>query len=142
MKSLRLLVILSTSMLFISGNLLAKQDYKSFFEEDGIEFSYKWKHSKFLKKDSPIILFLKIENANDYHASVEFTVDYFWKSIRHSSSDPQIACIKANKSAKGKIRKLTFEKGKLSDEDILSDDFILEISDFEALKVLNCKRKK
>ena len=130
------------SMLFLSGNLWAKQDYQSFFEEDGIEFSYKWKHSKFLKKNSPLILFLKIENTNNFHASVEFTVDYFWKSIRNASSDPQSICIKANKKAKGKIRKLTFDKGKLSDEDILSDDFILEISDFETVKVPACKRNK
>ena len=141
MKTLRSIVIISAIM-FVNGNLVAQKNYQNLSTNEGIDISYKWKHSRILKKDSPLILFLKLKNSNDYHADVKFTVDYYWQGSRNASSEPNNICIKANKTAKGKIRKLTFDRAKFSDEDLYSENFILDISGFELEKVEQCKRKK
>ena len=141
MKTLKFILCISIIVMF-SGHLAAQKQYQSLSDEEGIEFSYRWKPSRILKKESPLMLSLKIRNSNDFHASVNFTVDYFWQGIRNASSDPNSICIKPNRTAKGKIKNLAFDRGKLSDEDILSEDFILEISGITVEEVDRCKSKK
>ena len=140
MRTLKSILIIS-SIILINGNLIAQKDYQNLTSNEGIDISYKWKHSKILKKDSPLILFLKLKNTNDYNATVKFTVDYFWNGIRNASSEGNNICIKANRSVKGKIKKMTFDTAKFSDEDLFSENFTLDISGFELKKVENCKKK-
>ncbi len=142
MKKLKLLIVISIAMLGLNASLIAQKDYRSLTSEDGIEISYKWKQSKVLKKDSPQILFLMLRNNNDYHANVTFTLDYFWKGIRHASSEPNSICIKSKRTAKGKIKNLTFDRAKFSDEDLLSDNFSLDVSEIVIDRVDKCKRNK
>ena len=139
MKTLRSILIISI-MILISGHLIAQKDYQSLLSTEGIDISYKWKHSKILKKNSPLMLFLKLKNSNDYHASVNFTVDYYWQGIRDASSDPKSICVKANKKMKGKYRNLAFDRSKFSNEDLFSDKFILEISGIKVQEVTSCKK--
>ena len=140
MKTLRSILVISIIILS-AGNLIAQKDYQSLTSNEGIDISYKWKHSKILKKESPLMLFLKLQNSNEYHANVNFTVDYYWQGIRSASSEPNSICIKSNRTAKGRIKKLTFDRAKLSDEDVLSDDFTLDISEIDIERVDQCKRK-
>ena len=140
MKTLKFILCISIIVMF-SGDLAAQKQYQSLSDEEGIEFSYRWKPSRILKKESPLMLSLKIRNSNDFHASVNFTVDYFWQGIRNASSEPNRLCIKANRTARGRIRNLTFDRAKFSDEDIMSDNFTLDISGIEVTQVERCRKK-
>ncbi len=139
--NLKYAIALSAVLIVTAGILQAQKDYTPLASEDGIEIAYKWKPSKFLKKDSPRILNLMLRNTNDYPADVSFTVDYFWKGIRKASSDTNRICIKANRTAKGKIKNLTFDRAGLSDEDLSSENFSLDVTGIAVEKVVKCKRK-
>lgn len=142
MKSLSKILLLAIVYSFMYGNLHAqKKEYTPVINENGIEISYRWTHSKILKKDSPLMLFLKIHNSNDYHAALEFTVDYYWKGIRNASSEPSFICVKSGRSARGRIKKLTFDRAKFSDEDLMSENFTLDIPDLRVEKVERCKKR-
>jgi len=139
MKSIKS-ILLVFALIFVYGNSIAQKEYKLLTEKEGVEISYKWKHSKIMKKGSPLMLFLKIENNNDFHTRVAFTIDYFWNGIRNASSEPNDKCIKANRSAKGRIKKLTFDRAKFTDKDILSENFTLDVSDLVINNVDHCKK--
>ena len=62
---------------------------------------------------------------------VKFTVYYYWHGILNSSSKPQTFYIKPNKTIKGRLKGLGFSESDFSNEQILGEDFILEISDIE-----------
>jgi hypothetical protein len=129
-------------MILFNSQIMAQREYKPLTSSEDIYFSYKWKHTKFLKKSSPLMLSLKLKNINNFHAKVNFTVDYYWQGIRNASSAPNSICIKSNRTAKGGIKNLTFDRAKLSDEDIMSEDFILEISGISIEEAVRCRRRK
>jgi hypothetical protein len=142
MKTVKLILILPVVLLLLNINLLAQKNYDPLTKEDGIDISFRWGHSKILKKDSPLMLFLKIQNSNEYHASVTFTVDYYWNGIRKASSEPNRLCVKSKHTAKGRIKKLTFDRAEFTDEDLLSENFSLDVTGLEIERVDRCKRTK
>lgn len=139
-KSLFLFFIFTISGFIFS--IQAKNPYKQIESIDSVSFFYKWKPSVFAKKDSPLMLLLKIKNENEHSVNVIFTVDYFWQAKRQASSDEKQICIKPMKSKKGKIGKLGFDTGSLTNEQILSDDFIVEITGINIEKTDYCIKDK
>ena len=142
MKTLKHLILASIFSLLAMSVVSAQKEYTKVSSEDGVEFSYLWKKSKVLKKDSPMILFIQVYNSNTYPASVNFTVEFYWNAIRSASSESQNLCIKAGKKSKGKIKNLTFEKAGYSDQDIGSVNFSLDVSGVSVKKVETCKKSK
>jgi hypothetical protein len=134
-------ILLISAFILFSSNLFAQKDYQVLASIEGVEVSNKWKHSKVCKKDSPLMLFLKLKNTNDYPVNINVTVDYFWQGIRAASSEPINLCIKSNRSSKGRIKKLTFDRSRFSDADILSAEFTLDISSVKIIQVNHCKKK-
>jgi hypothetical protein len=142
MKILKPILLIFFFPLLAMTHASTQKEYIPVSTEDGVEFSYLWKRSRVIKKDSPMILFLKIHNSNAYHASVDFTVDYFWNGIRSASSDPNSLCIKAGKTAKGRMKNLTFQKTGYSDQEISSVNFTLDLSDVTITEVETCRKNK
>ncbi len=141
MRNLQLIIIV-TMMLIVPVNVKAQNKFQEMTTESGVIFYYKWKHEKCLKKDSPLILKLKLQNTNEYKVEAIFTVDYFYKTLRKSSSKEQSYCIKSQKSLIGDVKKSGFDKGSLTNEQLLSDDFIVELSAVKIIKSANCKKNK
>ena len=137
MKNL-ILISFGFFILSLSNVAIAQSKYKKFDESNGVIFYYKWKPSKFLKKDSPLALLLKVENTNDNDVNTSFVVDYFWETLRKASSPELSFCIKPGKKKKGKMNKLGFDIGTFSREDIKSDKFIVEVSGVKVKKATSC----
>lgn len=132
------LLISTFILLFIVSNGFSQNQnkYKKLQNEKGIVFYYKYSHSNFLNKKSPLRLILKIENTNPYPVKVTFVVDYYWKAMISSNSEkPKTCFIKANKTIKGRLHKLHFSPFDFTNEQILSDDFFVELSGIEITKV-------
>ena len=128
---------------FSSSFSQSKYKYQKFQEEKGVVFYYKYSHSNFLNKKSPLRLILKIENTNAYNTKVNFVVDYYWKAMISANSEkPRTCCVKANKSIKGRYHKLHFAPFEYTNEQVLSDDFFIELSGIEITKVDDCKKNE
>ena len=119
---------------------MAQKKFTRISEQDGAAFYYKWKPSKCLKKDSPLMLILMVSNSKQSNAEIDFTVDYYWQGIRAASSEPKTICVRAGKKMKGKYRNLAFDRSRFSNEDLLSDEFILEISGVTVSEVDSCRK--
>ncbi|MBE9468603.1 MAG: hypothetical protein IMY72_09855 [Bacteroidetes bacterium] len=136
-SSFILLVLISSSF------SQTKNKYQKFQDKKGLVFYYKYSHSNFLNKKSPLRLILKIENTNSYNVKVNFVVDYYWIAIISANSEkPRTYCIKANKNIKGRYHKLHFSPFEFTNEQMLSDDFFIELSGIEITKVDDCKKIK
>ena len=135
----------STSALILSLILgfnhpvLGQKKYTLLESKDKVSFSYRWKNSIFFKKDSPLMLTLRIQNSNDYPIETGFVVDYYWRAILKASSEEQLFCIQAKKSIRGKVRGLGFDHGTFTNEQIRSEDFIMELNGIKVEKTSECK---
>lgn len=128
---------------FSSSFSQTKNKYQKFQEKEGVIFYYKYSHSSFLNKKSPLRLILKIENTNSYNVKLNFVVDYYWKAMISANSEkPRTCCVKANKSIKGRYHKLHFAPFEYTNEQVLSDDFFVELSGIEIIKVDDCKKSE
>ncbi len=139
MKTTTVLLLL-LGFFLSTQSIVAQKKFTKFSEQEGITFFYKWKRTKCLKKDSPLMLVLMVSNSKQKPVMATFTVDYYWQGIRDASSEPKSICVKANKKMKGKYRDLAFDRSKFSNEDLFSDKFILEISGIKVEEVTSCKK--
>jgi len=135
---LHFFAILLLTFIFIvppasAGNYIEK------YNDENITISYKWRRKHFFIKNSPLILVLKIRNDNPHKVKVNFSVDYFWKTVIHSSSDTNTWCIKAGDKVKGKIRGLAFTTGSLTKQQIYDESFTWDISGFRVEHNSDCK---
>jgi hypothetical protein len=55
----------------------AQFGYEKHSEKDGITVYYKWKHSKFCNKNSPLILDVKMKNTNEYNVDAKISILYY-----------------------------------------------------------------
>jgi hypothetical protein len=56
-------LLLFFSILFVgSSAIFAQKKFTKLVEKDQVVFSYRWKPSKMCKKNSPLVLLIKIEN--------------------------------------------------------------------------------
>ena len=132
------LILIFLGIILSTSSITAQKKFTRFYEEDGISFHYKWKRTQCLKKESPLMLVLMVDNSRENHASITFIVDYYWQGIRTASSEPKEICLKANKKMKGKYRNLAFDRSRFTNEDLFSNNFILGVSGLEVQKVTKC----
>lgn len=137
MKKAILLILVG---IFLSPVFLYSQKkFQKLDEVDNVTISYRWKQSKMLKKDSPLALFIKIKNANEYAVKVEFTVDYFFDGMTKASSEKQNYCLKKGGAIIGRMKKSGFDSSGFTEEELFSDRFVLEVNEVEVGKVDKCK---
>ena len=124
--------------LFISSltAVMSAQDYKEKITKDSIKISYKWRKDKILKKDSPHVLMLEIENLSKSKLTVSFNILFYWKAQLHSSSNTKKYCIKPGKRIQGKKHGLAFHSNVFTLNDYFDpmfswiiDDLIVEINE-------------
>jgi len=123
MKAKRLSLILF--ILFLGNNSAFSQfGYKHVHDTiDGVAISYKWSHSKWWKKSSPLQLRFKMKNTNDYDVRIKFELAYMMNQIVKFNSGELESEIKGGRAVTGKLNGFYFETGKLSNEEIKSDKF-------------------
>jgi len=66
-------------------------------------------------------------------------VDYYWNAILKASSEKQLFCIKPKKSLRGKVKCLGFDHGTFTNDQIRSEDFIMELNEIKVEKTSKCK---
>lgn len=106
---------------------------------EGLEISYKWKHTNFFSKKSPLMLNVKAKNANDFCVKLYIKVNYYKSGILSEESDTIINCIEPFKSIQGCKYGMNFSAGSFSNAEINSPDFSFEIIPLEIIKMRSCK---
>ncbi len=134
-------LLLTIVAVFISISLCFSAKFKSIQSNEGVEFSYKWKNSKFFDKTSPLVLVVKVKNSNNYAVEVTYTVDYFWQGITKASSDEKVVCVKQKKAIVLDGRKQGFDTGNFTNDEILSENFIMELNGIKVEKTDLCKKQ-
>ena len=114
------------------------QDYKEKITKDSIKISYKWRKEKKLKKDSPYVLMLQLENISSRKVTVDFSVLFYWKAQLHSSSALKEYCLKPGKKIEGKKWGLAFNSTVFSINEYLDPMFSWYIEDFEIKEGGDC----
>ena len=130
----KIIFVILVNLLIGSSGVFAQKEFTKIETEDNVTFYYRWKPSCFLKKDSPLILSIKVTNENDFPVETTFTVDYYWNSVLSASSDEQSFDLKKGKSLIGKIKKMGFDRSEFTDEQLLSEQFTIEINGIKVKK--------
>lgn len=125
---------------FSQQSTIKAGDFELKEEIDSVEILYKWRHSCFLSKKSPYRLVLRVKNHSQQRVTLHFTVDYYWRGIIHSSSQPQSVCIPAEGKSNGRVRGLAFKNGGFSNSQIEGDRFLWEISGLKVEPTPDCER--
>lgn len=140
MKKYLIIMLLIGASTILSAS---KNPYQELKTTDGVKISYKWGKSNILKKDAPLRLLLKFENTNEYAVEVSFKIDFFWQGmIQSESENEKCICISPGKKLKGRVHDLHFDTGKFNNQQVKSDDFILEINDIKITQISGCKDYK
>lgn len=135
----RLFVI---AIFFISGlEAYSQEQYQHYVTEDGVVIDYKWSHSKLLNKTSPLELRLRIKNTNEHAVNLTFVVDYYMGPLLHESSEEVELCIRPGALKLGKMNGVYFVPETLSNEQIRSEEFKLEINGISVTKTEECPAK-
>lgn len=130
--------------------LLVLIGYQSFSQQtidnnslikEGIQISFKWKHSNFFNKKSPYQLNLVVNNTNNYDVRLSFKLYYYKSGIIQYESDTIQNCMKALQTIKGNKYGLNFSVAGFTNDEIYSKDFSFEIIPIENLKMRSCKQK-
>lgn len=114
---------------FLGGifSVNAQKKFEKTTEKDGVIFSYKWKSSEIFKKDSPLVLIIKMENKNDYPVKITFNVNYYWGMDLKATSNLQEVTIKPKMTFTHNLKKKGFDNFTFSNEDLKDDDFTFEL---------------
>ncbi len=135
------LITLACTLIFLTnGNQLSAQ-FKIKEQLDEVTISYKWKKTGLFGKDDPPRLILKIDNENKYRMMISFRVNYFWKAAMAASSQRVEYCVKSGRKIRGKMWDLVFSAGRFTEEQILDENFLWEISELEIVKDADCKSR-
>jgi hypothetical protein len=132
-----LLLLIIICLVFPFGKIKA-QEYKEKITQDSIKISYKWQKAKKLKKDSPYVLMLQLENLSSSKVSVSFLVLFYWKAQLHSSSKTKEYCIKPGKKIRGKKWGLAFNSTVFMLNNYLDPMFSWYIDDLQVRENESC----
>ncbi|MFO7878977.1 MAG: hypothetical protein ACQES0_02165 [Bacteroidota bacterium] len=131
MKKVKFIIILLCFVMFGKASQ-AQFGYKHVYDTiDGVAISYKWAHSKWLKKSSPLQLRFKMKNTNDYDVKIEFELAYMLNHIVKFESGELESEIKDGRAITGKLNGFYFETDKLSNEELKSDEFSWDFVKYE-----------
>ncbi len=116
-----LLIILGSSMSSFS-------QYSAFKEIDSLEFSTKWVREKWYKKNSPLVLAIKVTNKSSQDCTYTLGIEFFQQGVLIESSPELSYEIRRKSTRRGKLNGIIFKPEKLSSQDIRSGNFTLELS--------------
>ena len=111
--------------------------YDEYTTKDNVKISYKWKDVK----DGPKELRFKLKNRNKYPVMVNLEVDYYMSGILQESSVLEDFCLNKKQLVAGKMNGVIFTTTELSNEDLESEDFKLEINNISIEKTERCPEK-
>jgi len=128
------------AILFYSTVNMFAQKYQPFKSQDGVDFSNAWLKPGFTE-GKPVELLFKIKNNNKYAVLLTYSVDYYLNGELKESVELYY-CLKAKKTATGKLNGLFFISEKLTNEQILSKGFKWELNDLKVKEVTDCTKYK
>ena len=106
---------------------------------EGVSIQYRWAHSNWLDRSSPLELRLKIKNNNDYPIEISYVIDFYMGPVHEESSDVTELCINPKLAKTGRINGMYYQSSRLSNQQLESDAFIWEIRDLEIDRVESCR---
>lgn len=133
----RFLPLIILSFVFHVG-IINAQDYREKIRRDSVKISYKWRKDKILKKDSPHVLILQLENLSSSKVSLSFYVLFYWKAQLHSGSKLKEYCLRPGKKIKGKKWGLAFNSTVFTMNEYLDPLFSWYIDDLKVDKNQSC----
>ena len=141
MRSFYFIYVFVVALVFMgtSQDVTAQRRYVDHTTKDGVTFQYRWVNSKWLDKNSPLELRLKIKNDNDYPVSVSYGVEFYMGPVMEESSEITELCINRKLAKTGRLNGMYYQSAKLNNEQLQSKDFYWEISDLEIEKVESCR---
>lgn len=131
-------VLFFALFIVFSSQSFAQFCYTEHSVTDNVKISYKWKEIK----DGPTELRLKFKNKNPHAVLVNLEVDYYLSGILKESSQLEDFCLKAKQMVAGKFNGVIFTTTVLSNEELNSEEFKLEINDITTTKVENCPERE
>lgn len=131
--------ILIMLCMFAFTNPVNAAGYEEALIKDSLKITYKWRKYKRLKKNSPEVLMLKLENLRDKKVTVSFRVLFYWEGTLHSSSVIQNYCIKPGQKIKGKKWELAFYSPEFTEEKYSNPFFSWYVDELRVEENPNCK---
>jgi len=128
-------------LLILSISTFGQKGFEKISEVDGVVFYGKWSLTKKSNKESPLILCIIAHNTNNYAVDCNFVITFYDAGIVAESSELFNLCIKPNKKAKGKKKGLCLLSAELTNEQIKSDLFTVEINQTVISKTETCKKQ-
>ena len=139
----RLLTITVFTVLFIiagtSGEASGQRRYVDHSTVEGVAIQYRWAHSKWLDRSSPLELRLKIKNNNDYPVQVTYDIEFYMGPVLEETSDDTELCINPKLAKTGRINGMYYQSQTLTNEELESDEFSWEITNLEIERVESCR---
>jgi len=139
MKKLLLIILIASFGNTYAQNTSIKNEAKNV---EGIQITYKWKHSKCFNKKSPKQLNIQLKNTNDYSAKVGVILSYYMSGLLIEQSDTVYNCILPKKTAKGSKKKLNFSIGNFTNEDLNKPEFSYDIKILEVVRMRSCTKEQ
>jgi hypothetical protein len=120
----------TTLILFLFAFVCASQQAAAQFvlttAADSVQIFTQWGKEKPMKKESPKVLLMRIENANPQPVEVRFEINFIDELRVVETSNVQTIKIGAGKAGKPKKVKLKFKPAKYNPEDVDGVDVSIE----------------
>jgi len=129
MKAITRILILVVSVLWLPQNSSAQFVLST--ASDSVQIFTQWGKEKPMKKESPKVLLMRIENSNPQPVEVSFEINFIDELRVVETSNVQIIKMGAGKAGKPKKVKLKFKPAKYNSEDL--DGVDVEIGEVRGL---------
>ena len=106
---------------------------------DGVDIQYRWSHSRWFNRSSPLELRLKIKNNNDYPVQVTYDIEFYMGPVLEETSDDTELCINPKLAKTGRINGMYYQSQTITNEELESDEFSWEITNLEIERVESCR---
>ncbi|MFO7789093.1 MAG: hypothetical protein ACQES1_07090 [Bacteroidota bacterium] len=134
MRYLRTGLLIICCGLFFSTQAFAQFGYKNVYDTiDGVAVSYKWSHSKWWTKSSPLQLRFKMKNTNDYPVKISFELVYMLDHVVKFKSGEQEKELNPGRTISGKLNGFYFESANLTNKEIKSEEFSWDFMHFDVI---------
>ncbi len=137
----RIIIVLSLFIILFGYNAMSQNELQNQNQilKEGIEISYKWKHTNILSRKSPLKLCITAKNKNNYNVKLSLKIIYYKSGVMQEESDTISKCIKPFKTIRGSKKGMNFSTGSFSNSDIKNSDFSFEIILIEIIKMRSCE---
>lgn len=128
---MKALIIISSLLIGLNFSAQGQKKYTLIHDDHGVQFFTKTGKAKRDDGGSETAIFLKVVNGNDQDCSYSFGLDFYFKGKATDSMPVMKYCLKAGRTAQGKMNGVYFQSDSLTDEQMASDDFEFELIDLE-----------